>query len=157
MKIRIPLVPIEFEMTARRRTEPIRFRVRTLMIVVALVALVVYLMLPLSAADQRLMDLYEQLGDQQIHLATPDLTKERVISMIGPPSRIGIPTTPKTCIDHTWVAHFDRPMSYQEFELNLAIDPDTDLVAAWGLHKTEYQGLELILFRIEQLMRRIGL
>ncbi len=48
-------------------------------------------------------------------------------------------------------------MSYQEFELKLAIDPDTDLVAAWGLHKTEYQGFELILFRIMQLKDRIGL
>jgi hypothetical protein len=124
------------------------------MIVVALVALVVYLMLPLSAADQRLMAIYEQLADNQ---PKHNLTKEQVVSQIGPPSRIDIPTTPKTCIDHTWVAHFDRPMSYQEFKLNLAIDPDTDLVAAWGLHKTEYQGLELILFRITQLMGRIGL
>jgi hypothetical protein len=157
MKIRIPLVPIEFEITARKRIEPIRFRVRTLMIAVALVALVAYLCMPMSAADQRLMALYEQLGDQQIHLTKPDLTKERVIRMIGPPSSIGTPTTPKTCIDHTWVAHFDRPMSYQEFKLNLAIDPDTDLVTAWGLDKTEYQGLELILFRITQLMGRIGL
>jgi len=157
MRIKIPLVPIEFEITARRRTEPIRFRVRTLMIAVALVALVVYLLLPLSAADQRLMDLYEQLGGQQIHEAKPYLTKEEVISMIGPPSSVDTPTTPKTCIDHIWVAQFDRPMSYQEFKLNLAIDPDTDLVAGWGLRKTEYQGLELILFRITQLMGRIGL
>ncbi len=103
MKIRIPLVPIEFEITARKRTEPIRFRVRTLMIVVAVVALVVYLLLPLTAADQRLMAMYEQLGGQQIHLAKPDLTKERVIGMIGPPSAIDMPTTPKTCINHTWV------------------------------------------------------
>ena len=154
MKIGIPLVPIEFEIIARRRTEPIRFRVRTLMIVVALVAFVVYLLLPLSAADQRLMAIYEQLGDNQ---PKANLTKADVISQIGPPSAIDAPTTPKTCINHTWVAHFDRPMSYQEFELNLAIDPDTDLVAAWGLYKTEYQGFELILFRIEQLMRRIGL
>ena len=122
-----------------------------------MVALVVYLLLPLSAADQRLMALYEQLGDRQIHLAKADLTKERVIGMIGPPSAIDMPTTPKTCINHTWVAHFDRPMSYQVFKLNLAIDPDTDLVAAWGLEKTECQGFELILFRIMQLKDRICL
>jgi hypothetical protein len=48
-------------------------------------------------------------------------------------------------------------LSYQEFTLNLAIDPGRDLVAGWGLSKKEYAGIELILFRIEQLMRRIGL
>jgi hypothetical protein len=153
MRIRIPLVPIEFEITARRRTGPIRFRVRTLMIAVALLAVVVYLLLPLSAADQQLMDVYEKLGDNQ---PKPGLTKEQVISQIGPPSRTDIPTTPNTCHGYIWVAHFDRPTSYQEFELHLQIDPKTDLVAAWGLHKTEYQGLELILFRIGQLLNRIG-
>ena len=100
MKIRIPLVPIEFEITVRRRTEPIRFRVRTLMIVVALVALAVYLLLPLSAADQRLMAMYEQLGDNQ---PKAYLTKADVISQIGPPTRIDIPTTPKHCHDYIWV------------------------------------------------------
>jgi hypothetical protein len=39
-------------------------------------------------------------------------------------------------------------MCYQEFELNLAIDPNTDSVAAWGLRKKEYKGIELILFRM---------
>jgi hypothetical protein len=58
-----------------------------------------------------------------------------VISQIGPPSRCNVPTTPNTCTDYIWVAHFDRPMNYQEFELNLAIDPTTDLVAGWGLSK----------------------
>jgi hypothetical protein len=50
MRISFPVVPIEIEINARRRTEPIRFRVRTLMITVALMAIVVYLLLPLSAA-----------------------------------------------------------------------------------------------------------
>ncbi len=155
MVIRIPLIPVEFEIVARRRTEPIPFGVRTLMIMVALAAMVVYLLLPMSAADQRLMADYEQLGDQEIHLKEPHLTKERVISMIGPPAR-ALPTTPNTCHDYVWIAHFDTPMCYQEFELNLAIDPDTDHVAAWGLNKTEYRGLELILFRITQLLGRAG-
>jgi len=66
MRIQIPLMPIEFEITARRRTEPIRFRVRTLMIAVGLVAVVVYLLLPLSEADRRLMARYEQLGPYTI-------------------------------------------------------------------------------------------
>jgi len=154
MRITIPLVPIEFEIIARRRTEPIRFRVRTLMIAVALVAIVVYLLLPLSAADRRLMAIYEELGGTKQNF---DMTREQVISQIGPPLRVNIPTTPNTCHDYTWVAHFDRPMSYQEFKLNLAIDPDSDLVAGWGLYKTEYQGFELILMRITQLMSRIGL
>ena len=55
MRITFPFVPIEFEIKAGRRTEPLRFRVRTLMITVAMAAIVVYLRLPLSAADQRLM------------------------------------------------------------------------------------------------------
>lgn len=151
MKISFPLVPIELEITARRRTEPFRFRVRTLMIAVAVVATVVYLFRPLSAADQRLMAIYEQLGNTD---PKPYLTKAQVISQIGPPSRSD-PPTPNTCTDYTWV-RFETPMSYQNFELNLAIDPDTDRVAAWGLHKTEYQGIQLILFRIDQLINRIG-
>jgi hypothetical protein len=132
MKINFPLVPIEFEIEARRRTEPFRFRVRTLMIAVAMAAIVAYLLLPLSAADQRLMAIYEQLGNNDPKI---DLTRAKVISQIGPPSRCNVPTTPNTCTDYIWVAHFDRPMNYQEFELNLAIDPTTDLVAGWGLSK----------------------
>jgi hypothetical protein len=46
-------------------------------------------------------------------------------------------------------------MSYQEFTLNLASDLNTDLVAAWGLSKKEHTGIELIHFRMQQLMRRI--
>jgi hypothetical protein len=154
MKINLPLVPIEFEITARRRTEPFRFRVRTLMIVVMITAVVVYLHLPLSPADRRLMAIYDQLGNPDPKI---NLTRAQVLDQIGPPSRCNIPTTPNTCTDYIWVAHFERPMSYQEFELNLAIDPTTDQVAAWGLRKKEYEGLDLILFRIEQLIDRIGL
>ena len=119
-----------------------------------MVAAVVYLLLPLSAADQRLIAIYEQLGNTDPKI---DLTRAKVIRQIGPASRCNIPTTPNTCTDYTWVAYFKTPMSYQEFTLNLAIDPNTDLVAAWGLSKKEYAGIELILFGIEQLMRRIGL
>ena len=137
MRIIFPLVPSELEISARKRTQPFRFGVRSLMITVAVVAIVVYLLLPLSAADRRLMANYERLGNTD---PKPDLTKAKVIRQIGPPSRCNIPTTPKTCTDYVWVARFDRPLSYQEFELNLAIDPDTDLVAAWGLTKKEYEG-----------------
>jgi hypothetical protein len=154
MRINVPLVPIEFEITARRRTTPFRFGVRTLMIAVAVIATVVYSLLPLSAADQRLMAIYEQLGNNDPKI---NLTRAKVISQIGPPSGCDIPTNPNTCTRYTWVAHFDRPMSHKDFELNLQIDPYTDLVAAWGLNKVQYEGLELILFRIAQLMNRIGL
>ena len=154
MRISFPLLPIELEIKARRRTEPFRFRLRTLMITVAVTAFVAYLLLPLSVADQRLMAIYEQLGNTD---PEPGLTKAEVIRRIGPPSSCDIRTTSRTCINYTWVARFKRPMSYQEFELNLAIDPDTDLVAAWGLTKKQYEGTDLILFRIGQSMRRIGL
>jgi hypothetical protein len=154
MKITFPLVPIEIEITARRRTERFRVRVRTLMILVAVVATVVYLLLPLSTADQRRMVIFEQLANTD---PKPGLTMAQVVSQIGPPTMCDIPPSPNSCTGYVWVAHFVRPMSYQEFELRLSIDPDTDLVAAWGLDKKEYQGLELILFRIGQLMGRIGL
>ena len=89
MKITFPFVPIEIEITARRRTEPFRFRVRTLLIVVAVVAVIMYLFRPFSAADQRLMALYERIGDH------PDpehpLTSAQVISLIGPPSSMSFP------------------------------------------------------------------
>jgi hypothetical protein len=148
MTIRIPFVPIEFEITARRRTGPFRVRVRTLLLTVALLAVVLYLLLPFSPTDRRLMATYEQLADNEPKVG---LTREQVISRIGPPSSIG-PQSPKQCVDYTWVAHFDRPMSHREFALNLAIDPDTDLVAAWGLFKREYQGIDLIWFRLGQLL-----
>jgi hypothetical protein len=50
-----------------------------------------------------------------------------------------------------------RPQLLDRFELNLDIDPDTDLVAAWGLNKKEYEGLDLIWFRLAQLLSRVGL
>ena len=154
MRITFPFVPIELEIKVRRRTEPVRYRVRTLMITTAVIALFVYLLLPLSAADQRLMAVYERLGNTDPKI---DLTRAKVISQIGPPARCNTPTTPNTCTDYVWVANFDRPMSHQEFELNLAIDPTTDLVAAWGLTKKEVEGIDLILYRIGQLMSRLGL
>jgi hypothetical protein len=154
MKIMIPLLPIEFEITVRRRTEPIRFRVRTLMIAVGLVAFVVYLLLPLSEADRQLMARYEQLGPFTIDYSK-DLTRAEINSMIGPPTRVDV--RPNTCPDYIWVARFETALSFQEFELGLSIDSNTDTVTASGLNKTEYQGLQLICFRIEQLMRRIGL
>ncbi len=154
MKISFPLIPFEIEITGRRRTQPIRFRVRTLMIAVAIVAAIVYLLLPLSAADQRLMAIYEQLGNPD---PKAELTMAHVVSQIGPPTRCDEPPGPNHCAGYVWVAHFETPMSYQEFELGLSIDPDDDMVVAWGLNKTEYQGLNLIFLRIEQLMSRIGL
>lgn len=120
------------------------------MITVAVVATVVYLLMPLSAADQRLMAIYERLGKYD---GTTDLTRAQVISQIGPPSTCD-PPTPNVCDGYAWVAHFDTPLSHQVFELRLSIDPGTDQVAAWGLFKKEYHGLELILLRIEHLMGR---
>jgi hypothetical protein len=152
MRIIFPLVPIEFEISARKRTQPFRFGLRSLMIAVVAIAIVVYLLLPLSEADQRLMSLYEQLGNNE---PKAYLTSAKVIGQIGLPSSIGTPT-PKQCTEYTWVAHFDRPASHREFELNLAIDPDTDLVAAWGLNKKVYEGLDLIWFRLAQLLGRVG-
>jgi hypothetical protein len=152
MTIRIPFVPIEFEITARRRTGPFRVRVRTLLIAVAVVAVLVYLLLPFSAADRELMARYEQLGNDQPKI---DLMKDQVISQIGPPSAVGTPL-PNHCLDYTWVAHFDRPLEHRQFTLNLAIDPDNDQVAAWGLSKRECQGLELIWYRIGRLLENIG-
>jgi hypothetical protein len=152
MKIAIPFLPIEIEITARRRTRPFRIRVRTLLIMVAIVAFTVYLLLPFSAADRDLMARYERIGDNQ---PKDGLTKAQVISQIGAPSAASIPT-PNMCADYTWVAHFDRPLSHQVFELGLSIDPDTDLVAAWGLDKKEYQGLDLIRFRIGRCLEKIG-
>lgn len=61
MIIRIPLFPIEFEFIARRRTRPFRIRLRTLLIVTAVVAVIIYLFLPLSPADRRLRAIYEHL------------------------------------------------------------------------------------------------
>jgi hypothetical protein len=95
MKVLFPLVPVEFEITARKRTQPFRFGVRSLLIAVAAIAIVVYLLLPLSAADQRLMSIYEQLGNTE---PKGDLTRAQVISRIGPPSSIGT-RTPKECTD----------------------------------------------------------
>jgi len=69
------------------------------MIAVAAIAIVVYLLLPLSAADQRLMSIYEQLGNNE---PKANLTTAQVISQIGPPSGIGI-RTPKQCTPYTCV------------------------------------------------------
>ena len=62
MIIRIPFFPIEFEFIARRRTGPFRIRLRTLLIATAVVAVIIYLFLPLSPADRRLRAIYEHLG-----------------------------------------------------------------------------------------------
>jgi hypothetical protein len=153
MKLTLPLVPIELEISVRRRTAPFRIRVRSLMLIVAIVATIIYVNLPLSAADQRLMATYEQLADTN---SKPNLTMADVVRQIGPPARCDSPPAPNSCTGYVWVARFECPASYQEYELGLSIDPHTDLVAGWGLNKTEYQGFELILFRIGRLMARLG-
>ena len=152
MRIAIPIVPIELEITARRRVTPYRIRVRTLLIIVAAVAVIVYLCLPFSTADRELMARYELLGNNQ---PKPDLTKSEVINRIGPPSTTRIPG-PNMCVEYTWVAHFDRPLSHQVFELGLQLDPRDEQVAAWKLDKTEYQGLTLILYRVGRLLQRMS-
>ncbi len=154
MTIRIPFVPIEFEISARRRTAPFRVRVRTLMITVAVVAVIVYLSLPFSAADQQLMTRYEQLGNGP---SKDGLTKDQVISQIGRPSSAGIPG-PKHCFEYNWEAQFDRPLSHVEYRLGVSIDPDTGDVLAWGpLDKTEYQGLDLVWYRLGGCLRWVRL
>ena len=151
MKLTFPLVPIEIEITARRRTEPFRFRVRTLLIIVAVVAVIMYLLRPFSAHDQRLMALYEKIGNH------PDpenaLTRAEVIRLIGPPTSVAFPANQSA--ECSWVAHFDSPMNHQQFELNLSYDPSDDMVVAQGLYKTEYQGLDLLLYRLDRLLTRI--
>jgi hypothetical protein len=155
MKIPIPFVRCEIEIVVRRRTEPIRFRVRTLMIATALAALIVYLMLPLSAADRRLMATYEQLGNYD---PNKTVTRTEIISQLGPPSSADIPTTPKQAPGYTWVAEFETPLEYRQFTLNLSFstnDGDGEVIA-WGLYKTEFQGIELLWFRIERLIKNLG-
>jgi hypothetical protein len=149
MTIRIPFVPIELEIIARRRTRPYRVRVRTLMIMVAVVAIIVYLGLPFTAADRQLMARYEQLGKGP---SEDGLTMAQVISQIGRPSSAEIPG-PKHCFDYNWEAHFDRPLSHVEYKLGFSIEPGTGEVLAWGpLDKTEYQGLDLVWYRLGRLL-----
>ena len=80
MRIIFPLVPTEFEITAQKKTQPFRFGVRSLMIAVAAIAIVVDLLLPLSAADQRRMSIYEQLGNTE---PKGNSTSAHVITQIG--------------------------------------------------------------------------
>jgi hypothetical protein len=122
------------------------------LVVVAAVAVMVYFCLPFSTADRVLMARYEWLANND---PKPDLTKDQVIRQIGPPASVGTPV-PNTCVDYTWMAQFDRPLSHQTFELGLSIDPDSDLVAAWMLNKREYQGIELVWYRLGRLLEGIG-
>jgi hypothetical protein len=149
MRLGIPFVPIELEIAVRRRTRPFQIRVRTLLLSVAVVAITVYLVLPFSPADERLMARYESYGNIDYKL---ELTKNDVINELGPPASV-TKGAPNRCDDYTWVARFDRPMSHQEFELGLSIDPTDGIVLACGLHKTEYQDLELLRFRVRQLLK----
>jgi hypothetical protein len=152
MRIAIPFIPIELELTARRRRDAYRVRLRTLLMIVAGATLMVYFCLPFSTADCVLMARYEWLANNE---PKPDLTKDEVIRQIGPPASVGTPV-PNTCVDYTWMAQFDRPFSHQTFELGLSIDPYTSLVAAWRLNKREYQGIELLWYRLGHLLEAIG-
>jgi hypothetical protein len=152
MKITIPFVPIELEITARRRTGAFRIPVKTALIIVAVIAAITHLCLPFSATDRELMARYERLANNE---PKPDLTKDEVTRQIGTPSAVGTPVR-NSCVDYKWVAHFDRPLNHQVFELSLAIDPHSDLVAGWMLNKTEFQGIELAWYRLERLIEWIG-
>jgi hypothetical protein len=157
MLIRFPLLPIEFEFIARRRTGPFRFRVRTLLIATSLAAVITYLFLPLSAADRRLMAIYEYLGSP--NFSDERITKKWIIAQIGPPSSAEVPSMPNEAPGYTWVATFEKPLRYQRFELGLSFsgDSDEDFVTAQGLQKEDYQGLELIWFRVMNIVNKLNL
>jgi len=155
MTIRIPLLPIEFEFIARRRTEPFRFRVRTLLIATAVTAVITYLLLPLSAADCRLMAIYEHLGN--FDFANESMTLKQVIEQIGPPSTTDIPSIPNEAPGDTWVASFDTPLQYQQFVLGLSFDSPSGELIACGLERTDYQGLALLWFRLESVFNKVRL
>jgi hypothetical protein len=154
MKTSFPFVPLEMEIVARRRTEPFRFRVRTLLILIAVVAVVFYFSLPLSAADRRLMAIYETLGNTDPKVG---VTKAQVLRDLGPPASQDIPTSPNEAPGYTWVADFETALVRQEFRLNLSFDSSSDDLIAWGLFKTEYRGLDRLWLRIRRLLARIGL
>jgi hypothetical protein len=154
MKLTLPFIPIEIDVTARRRTEPFRCRVRTLLIAIAVVAILFYLFLPLSAADRRLMAIFETLGNNDPKVG---VTKAQVIRDLGPPASQDIPLSPNIAPGYTWLANFETPLERQEFRLNLSFDSRSDEVIAWGLFKMSYTGLDLWWFRIRRLLERIGL
>ena len=154
MKVTLPLIPIEIDITARRRTEPFRCRIRTLLIAIPVVAILIYLFLPLSAADRRLMAIYETLGNNDPKIG---VTKAHVIRDLGPPASQDIPPSPNIAPGDTWIANFETPLEWQEFRLNLSFDSRSDEVIAWGLFKWSYTGLDLWWFRIRRLLARIGL
>jgi hypothetical protein len=153
MKIAFPFLRCELEIVLRRRTEPIRIRIRTLMVATAIVAVIVYLLMPLSAADHRLMAVYEQLGNNDPDKRT---TKAQVVSQLGPPASSDI--VPNMAPGYTWVAEFETPLQYQQFTLNLSFSSDDGdgEVIAWGLFKTDCQWIELMWFRIMRLISKIG-
>jgi hypothetical protein len=124
------------------------------MIVTAIAAVIVYLNLPLSLADRRLMATYELLGNNE---PEKTMTKSQIISELGPPSSSEI--VPKMAPGYSWVARFETPLQYQEFNLNLSFESEDDdaQVIAWGLFKTESHGLELLWFRIARLLNKLGI
>jgi hypothetical protein len=154
VRIPIPLLAVEFDFIARRRTEPFRFRLRTLLIATAVIAAIIYLLLPLSEADRRRMAIYEHLGSNE-----PDknMNKQQIIEQLGPPSSVDPPSKPNVAAGCGWVATFETPLKYQKYELNLSFDDSDDMVIAWGLQKTEYQGLELLWFRLTSILAKIRL
>ena len=154
MRIPIPFVRYEVEIIARRRTEPIRMRVRTLMMVTAITAVMVYLNLPLSSADCKLMATYELLGSKE---PEKNMTKAQIISELGPPYASEI--VPKMAPGYSWVARFETPLQYREFNLNLSFESEDDdaRVIAWGLFKTESHGFELLWFRIARVLSKLGI
>ena len=154
MKLTLPFVPIEIDITPRRRTQPFRGRIRTLLIAISVVAILIYLFLPLSAADRPLMAIYETLGNNDPKVG---VTKAQVIRDLGPPASQDIPPSPNIAPGSTWIAKFETPLERQEFRLNLSFDSRSDQVIAWGLFKTSYTGLDLWRFRIRRLLARIGL
>lgn len=121
-----------------------RFTVWRMMIAIAVTAIVIYVLLPLSAADRRMMATYEWLANTEPKVG---LTKAEVIRRIGPPSSQNIPANPNEAVLYTWTAEFGSSLEYHEFTLNLQVGKN-DQVLAWGLVKHECQGLEALLIRV---------
>ena len=81
------------------------------------------------------------------------MTKRQIVEQIGPPAAADIPFTPNHATGYTWVASFETPLRYQRFELRLSFNSasDDDEVTAVGMDTTDYQGFELMLYRIMRI------
>jgi hypothetical protein len=115
-----------------------------MLIFVVVTAVAMYLLLPLSAADRRMMATYERLGKNDPKVG---VTRAQVIRQLGPPSSQTIPAIPGHAVLYTWVAEFESSLEYHKFTLNLQFGRNDDVIG-WGLSRSEYRGLQALLIRI---------